>query len=71
MKDLITSKTIIGLLLAVLGPAAARYGIDAGTLQSSIEILTQAGGALLTVYGRITASKQITSIAGIKINQGQ
>lgn len=67
MKDLLTSKTIIGLLIAVLGPVAARYGIEASEVQSIVELVVAAAGGVLGVYGRVKASGPISSVAGISI----
>lgn len=67
MKDLLASKTMIGLIVTILGPVAARYGIDSGGLQLVVEAVVTAIGGMLTIYGRIAATKEITSVAGIPI----
>lgn len=67
MKDILASKTIVGLLIAVLGPLATRYGIDNSLLETALTVLLTGGGSVMAIYGRIVATKAIGSVAGFKL----
>lgn len=59
--DLLKSKTVWGLLIGVIGPVAAKYGIAEGDLQTILEGGTAVVGFLLGVYGRVKATQRIGS----------
>lgn len=64
MKGLLESKTVWGVLVALLGSFASRYGVDvcgADTTATAGDIATLAGSAL-AIYGRVRA---VTGIAGL------
>ena len=61
VKTLLQSKTIWGIVIAILAMLAknAGYTIDeAGTVNTIVEII----GLILGLYGRITATKQLKSV---------
>lgn len=75
-KDLLTSKTMVGPLLMAIGLLLGTVGIDIGdteVLTDEVVKITSAGfevaGIFGTIYGRMKATKPITSVAGIKVNQ--
>lgn len=58
-KNVITSKTILGLVIAVAAPYLAKHGIvldQAGFVDDIVTLL----GAALAVYGRFKASKALS-----------
>jgi hypothetical protein len=65
-KDLLLSKSFWGLiiLLFALGLQYGGYQIDVNNIMA---IGMQIIGFSLGIYGRITASKAITSVAGVKL----
>ncbi|MDZ4347904.1 MAG: hypothetical protein U1E51_36315 [Candidatus Binatia bacterium] len=56
------SETIIGILVAVLGPLAAKYNLvfDAGIANDLLAAGTALIGAIIGIHGRITARKRVT-----------
>lgn len=63
-KNVFTSKTIWGSVIALLGVAAnmAGYNVtsaDQSSIAEAITLLMQAGGSLLAIYGRVVATKKI------------
>ena len=58
-RALLTSKTIWGLLIAVLAPILAKHGIsiDGGVADQ----LVQLAGVALAIYGRLTAKGPIVN----------
>lgn len=68
-QDAALSKTIIGLLIAVLVPVGARYGLDDSTMQAIGQALGVIVGGGLTVWGRQTASAPITHVVGVELPQ--
>lgn len=63
-KPALSSKTIIGILVAIIGMVASRYGVDIAPddQKALVDILGQvvaAGGALWGIYGRVKAKAQI------------
>ena len=59
-KFFLKSKTIIGVIMSVLPALAVAFGFtfsadDAAMVNSTVDALIQAGGALLAVYGRFKA----------------
>lgn len=66
-QDAALSKTIIGLLIAVVAPIAARYGIDDSSLQIVGQAVGIAVGAVGVWIGRQNASAPITHVAGLEL----
>lgn len=63
-KSFLTSKTILGGLLALGGGGfgIAGYTMSAEDVRSTVELtqsIVVAGGGLLAIFGRVVASKQI------------
>ena len=54
-KSVLESKTFWGLLVVLFAPAFASYGLPVEGLSG--DDLAKAAGAVLTLYGRMTASK--------------
>lgn len=68
-KDLLTSKTTWGLLIMILTPFLAKYGLTAGDVTEIVNIAGQAIGGVLAFYGRLKAKDAIGSVAGIPIKK--
>ena len=68
-QDAALSKTIVGLLIAIIAPLVARYGIDDGAMQAIGQALGVIVGGALTVWGRQTARAPITHVAGVELPQ--
>ena len=66
-QDAAMSKTIIGLLIAVLVPVGARYGLDDAAMQGIGQALGVLVGGALTVWGRQTATAPITHVFGAEL----
>jgi hypothetical protein len=65
-KGLLTSKTVWGGIISAL-PAIGKIlevtgVIPPGIVDASTALITSTLGGILSIYGRITATKQITSI---------
>jgi hypothetical protein len=62
-KPLYTSKTIIGIIVLALSWAAERWGLPVteGDLTEAATLILGAVGAVLAVYGRLSATKPISS----------
>ena len=63
-KPGVESKTIIGIIVAVIGMLASRYGVDLAPddQKALVDIVGQVvavSGSVLGVYGRVTAKKSI------------
>lgn len=69
MTDAATSKTILGIVIAVAGPFAARYGIDEADLELIVQGVTAAIGGLLAIWGRQTATGPITHVLTVPVPQ--
>lgn len=68
MKGALQSKTVWGVLVALIGSFASRYGVDvcgADTTAVAGDIATLAGSAL-AIYGRVRASTGIAGLIGGK-----
>jgi len=61
-KPSYTSETILGILLAVLGPLAAKYNLvfDVGIVNDLASLATALVGGILGIHGRITARTRVT-----------
>ena len=64
VKSFIKSKTIWGAVIAVAPPVANLLGYtitgaDVAQVTTSIDAIVTGAGALLAVYGRVTATKAI------------
>lgn len=57
-KNLLTSKTFWGLVVAVAAPLATRYGFKIDEAGFTNDLVT-AFGFILAVYGRVSATKTI------------
>lgn len=68
-QDLLLSTTFQGALIALVGALLAIFKVDIGTdeLTAIITGLCVVIGTGLVIYGRIKATKPISSIGGIKI----
>lgn len=66
MKGLLESKTIWGVLIALLGSVATRYGVDicGGDTAATAGDLTTLAGSALAVYGRVHACTGISGLVG-------
>lgn len=62
-KPIYTSKTIIGVVVLALSWAAERWGLPVteGDLTEAATLILGAVGAVLAVYGRLSATKSISS----------
>lgn len=67
MRDAALSKTYWGLLIAILGPVAARYGVDDAQFQALAQAAAALIGGILAIYGRQTATGPITSVVGVDL----
>lgn len=68
-KGFLVSKGVWGAIIALIGAAAGGlgYSVSDADLQGAVEAVSSivtALGALLALYGRITATKQISGIGG-------
>lgn len=64
MKAWYQSKTILGAAVMIGSVAAGRFGVDVSPdiqvdIVDALELAGTAIGALLTVWGRVTASKPV------------
>lgn len=64
VKSLLTSKTIWGALVAVLGGITSLFGytVSPADMTAVVDTVGQVvgiGGALYAIYGRVVASKKI------------
>lgn len=69
MKDLLTSKTVIGALVSAFAIIAKQLGYEIGDTDGLVNDLVAVAGALFAVYGRAVAVKQIGSVAGVKVKE--
>mgnify|MGYP001611350169 CR=1 FL=1 len=69
MQDAVTSKTWLGLFLAVVGPYAARYGIDDSQLELIASGIVALVGGVLAIWGRQTAKGPVTHVLGVPVPQ--
>ena len=58
-KSALTSKGIIGAIVAIAASIALMFGIDIGDTGGLVEQVSATLGGLLALYGRITAVKRI------------
>ena len=61
-KSLLASKTFWGIMICLLAPVLSKLGLrvsDDATIQMVAETLTSTLGAVVAIYGRITADKLI------------
>lgn len=63
-KDLLTSKTTWGTLVAMAALVATVMGYDIGDQDELVNLIVGVLGGVAAIYGRVTAVTQITSIAG-------
>jgi hypothetical protein len=68
-KDLLVSKTTIGVLIAVLGPILVHYGLPPEMAGEIVNLGISVVGGLIALYGNLTRSTKIGSVAGIKIGE--
>ena len=56
------SETILGILVLVLGPIAAKYNLvfDAGIANDLLALGTAIVGGIMGIHGRITARTRVT-----------
>lgn len=69
MRDAALSNTYRGLLIAILGPIVARYGIDDAQVALIVEGLLALIGGVLAIYGRQTAAGPITHVVRMPLPQ--
>jgi len=62
VKGLLASKTVWGTILQVVAMAAMFFKVDIGDQEGWIEAITAVVGAVVTIWGRITAVKRIGGI---------
>ena len=62
VKGLFASKTVWGTLVQVAAMGAMFWGVDIGEQGGWIEAITALIGAIMTIWGRITAVKKISGI---------
>lgn len=62
VKGLLVSKTVWGTILQVVAMAAMFFQVDIGDQEGWIEAITALVGAVVTIWGRITAVKRIGGI---------
>lgn len=59
VKNALTSKTIIGALVTIAATGAKALGYDIGDPDQYVNEIIAALGAVLSIYGRITATKRV------------
>ena len=59
VKGALASKTVWGTILQVAAMAAMFFKIDLGDQEGWVEAITALIGAVVTIWGRITAVKKI------------
>lgn len=67
MKFWLKSKTILGILISVLPTLLPMIGMgtaDSMLISEQLDILIQASGALLAIYGRVKADTKIKATPG-------
>ncbi len=69
MADAGTSKTLGGLVIAVIGPFVARYGIEEADLELIVQGFAAAVGGVIAVWGRQTATGPITHVLSVPVPQ--
>lgn len=62
VKSLLASKTVWGTIMQVAAMAAMFLKVDIGDQAGWIEAITALVGAVVTIWGRITAVKRISGI---------
>jgi hypothetical protein len=68
-QDAVTSKAWIGVFIAVVGPYAARYGIDDAQLALIAGGISTVIGVVLNLWGRQTATGPVTHVLGVPMPQ--
>ena len=53
-------KTIIGALVALIASVATAAGLDIGDQEGLVNGIIAIGGAILAIYGRVVAKKNLT-----------
>ena len=66
-KELLTSKTTIGTLVAMAALIATGLGYDIGDQDELLNMIVGVLGGAFALYGRVKAVAPISSVAGIKI----
>jgi len=66
-KDLLQSKSTYGILIMLLTPLLAKYGLSAGDVTEIVNIAGVAIGGALAFYGRLKAKDKIATVAGFPI----
>lgn len=61
-KTLITSKTVWGGIILIGNYIARRMGYDIGDVSGWVDGIIHLTGAVLVVYGRVTAVKRIEGV---------
>lgn len=69
-KDLLQSKAFWGLVVALGAVSLKSRGIDIGDQEGWTMDLITLAAAVLSVVGRIKASRPIHSIAGVPLSKG-
>jgi hypothetical protein len=62
IKGLLASKTVWGTILQVVAMGAMFMKVDIGDQAGWVEAITALVGAVVTIWGRITAVKKISGI---------
>lgn len=68
-KDLLTSKTTWGTLIAMVALIATGLGYDIGDQDELVNMIVGVLGGVLALYGRVQAVTPITSVAGIQVTK--
>ena len=63
-KDLLTSKTIWGAIVSMIALTATVAGYDIGNHDDWVNLAVGIVGGVLTIHGRIAATRAIGSVAG-------
>lgn len=69
-KDLLLSKTSIGVFMMTIVIIAKHFGWDIGDASGWTETVVGLVSAALALYGRAKAVTRIVSVAGLKITNG-
>jgi hypothetical protein len=62
VKGMLASKTVWGTIIQVAAMAAMFFKVDIGDQAGWVEAITAVVGAVVTIWGRITAVKRIGGI---------
>lgn len=76
-KDLLTSTTFYGALVTLIGivtgntDVVTNSGLVADDVVKAVSLIMEGFGLFGIVIGRVTASKKITSVAGVSLPGGK